>query len=133
VATSVEQLQQVPLLSGLGKKDLERLAGTLRERTFPAGHTVTEEGKNGVGFFVIESGDATVTRNGQEVRKLGPGDYFGEIALITPEGTRTATIVADTELKCHGLTAWDFKAIVEAQPTLAWGMLETLAKRLGEN
>ena len=132
MATSVEQLQQVPLLSGLEKKDLERLSKSLRERTFPAGHTVTEEGKSGVGFFVIESGEATVTRDGQEVRKLGPGDYFGEIALITPEGARTATIVADTELKCHGLTPWDFKAIVEAQPTMLWGMLETLATRLGE-
>jgi CRP-like cAMP-binding protein len=132
VATSVEHLQRVPLLSGLGKKDLERLAEALRERTFPAGHAVTEEGKSGVGFFVIESGEATVTRNGQEIRKLGPGDYFGEIALITPEGTRSATIVADTELKCHGLTPWDFKAIVEAQPTLAWSMLETLATRLSE-
>jgi CRP-like cAMP-binding protein len=73
-----------------------------------------------------------VSRNGQEVRKLGPGDYFGEIALITPEGARTATIVADSELKCQGLTPWDFKAIVEKQPTMMWGMLETLAKRLGE-
>lgn len=132
MATSVEHLQHVPLLSGLGKKDLERLAKTLSERTFPAGHKVTEEGKNGVGFFVIESGEATVTRNGQEVRKLGPGDYFGEIALITPEGARTATIVADTELKCQGLTAWDFKPVVEAQPTMAWALLETLAKRLVE-
>jgi CRP-like cAMP-binding protein len=132
VATSVEHLRQVPLLSGLDKKDLERLAGTLRERTFPAGDTITEEGKRGVGFFVIESGEATVTRDGQVVRKLGPGDYFGEIALITPEGARTATIVADTDLKCHGLTPWEFKPVVEAQPTLAWALLETLAKRLGE-
>ena len=132
MAASVDQLKQVPLLASLGNKELESLSRSLRERTFPAGHTVTEEGKSGVGFFLIESGEATVSRDGQELRKLGPGDYFGEIALITPEGARTATIVADTELKCHGLAPWDFKAIVENQPAVMWGMLETLASHLAE-
>jgi len=94
-----------------------------------AGSTVVGEGKTGAGFFVIESGEATVSVHGSERGKLGPGDYFGEIALID-EGARSATVTADSELRCYGLTSWEFRPLVEGNASIAWKLLETMAKRL---
>jgi CRP-like cAMP-binding protein len=127
-----EHLKQVPLFSELSNKELKSIAQSMAERTFSAGSHVMEEGKSGVGFFVIDEGTATVSVGGREVRKLGAGDYFGEIALVTKK-PRTATIVADTDLHCHGLTAWDFKALVEKNDTMSWKLLETIAERLAES
>ena len=101
-------LKRVPIFSDLDGKELERIASSMKQRTFNAGDTVTSEGKTGVGFFVIEDGEATVTVGGEERRRLGPGDYFGEVALLN-ESARTATITADTELRCYGLTSWEFR------------------------
>ena len=70
-----------------------------------------------------------MTRDGEQLAMLGPGDYFGEIALID-DGPRSATVTADTELRCWGLTSWEFKPIVETNAEIAWKLLEALAKRL---
>jgi CRP/FNR family transcriptional regulator, cyclic AMP receptor protein len=129
MAISPEQLKHVPLFSELDDRELKSIASSLRERSFDAGTTVTEEGTSGIGFFVIEDGTATVSVGGSEVRKLGAGDYFGEIALMA-KGPRSATIVADTDLHCYGLTAWDFRALVDANESMSWKLLETLAERL---
>ena len=125
----VELLRRVPLFTDFDKGDLERLARSFKERTFEAGHTVAEEGKGGAGFFVIESGEASVSVRGEERAKLGPGDYFGEIALID-DGARSATITADSDLRCYGLASWEFRPLVESSASIAWQLLETLAKRL---
>jgi CRP/FNR family transcriptional regulator, cyclic AMP receptor protein len=131
-ATSpVQALTRVPLFSGLGKDDLERLSQQMKERTFPEGSMVTSEGAGGAGFFVIADGNATVTIGGEERARLGPGDYFGEIALID-EGMRSATITAATNLRCYGLTVWEFRPFVEEHPQVAWALLQTLARRLRE-
>ena len=124
-------LRRVPLFRDLERRELEDIANSMKERTFPAGRTVTDEGKGGVGFFVIEEGSATVSVQGEERGTLGPGDYFGEIALIA-ESPRTATIVADTDLRCHGMTFWDFRPLVEENGRIAWKLLQVLAKRLSE-
>src|SRR5262245_26921701 len=100
----------------------------MKERTFTAGDTVTAEGSSGVGFFVIESGDARVTIGGEERRRLGPGDYFGEVALLN-ESARTATITAESDLKCYGLTSWEFRPLVEMQPSIAGKLLQAMSKR----
>jgi CRP/FNR family cyclic AMP-dependent transcriptional regulator len=125
----VELLERVPLFADFDRGDLQRLARTFKERTFAAGHTVASEGKSGAGFFVIASGEATVTVHGSERARLGPGDYFGEIALID-DGARSATITADSELRCYGLTSWEFRPLVEANASIAWKLLETMAKRV---
>jgi len=125
----VELLQRVPLFADFDKGDLERLARSFKERTFEAGSTVAAEGKGGAGFFVIESGEASVSVRGEERGKLGPGDYFGEIALID-DGARSATVTADSDLRCYGLTSWEFRPLVESNASIAWQLLETLAKRL---
>jgi CRP-like cAMP-binding protein len=130
-ADMVSTLRRVPLFSKLADKDIKRLAKNLTERSFPAGHEVATEGREGVGFFVIESGEASVSVGGDHVRKLGPGDYFGEMALID-QGPRSATVVADTELRCRGLTAWAFRPFVEGHGEVAWPLLEALVARLRE-
>jgi CRP-like cAMP-binding protein len=129
VANRLELLRRVPLFSDLEERDLEAVANTLREVTFRAGQEVTTEGGGGVGFFIIEEGQATVTVHGTERGKLGPGDYFGEVALIA-RTDRTATITADTELRCLGMTSWDFRPIVEANGTIAWKLMQALARKL---
>jgi CRP-like cAMP-binding protein len=117
------------MFSGLEDDDLERLGRQMKERRFTEGSAVTSEGAGGAGFFVIVDGNATVSVGDEVVGQLGPGDHFGEIALID-EGTRSASIVAATDLTCYGLTVWEFKPFVEEHPQVAWAMLKTLARRL---
>jgi CRP-like cAMP-binding protein len=122
-------IQQVPLFSDLDKKDLQGLASSMKERTFEEGDTVASEGQTGVGFFIIDEGEATISVKGEERATLGHGDYFGEVALID-DGARTATITAKTPLKCYGITSWEFRPLVEQNADLAWKMLQTMAKML---
>ena len=125
----VELLQRVPLFADFERGELQRLARSFKQRIFETGSTVALEGKTGAGFFVIESGEASVSVHGAERAKLGPGDYFGEIALID-DGARSATVTADSELHCYGLTSWEFRPLVEGNASIAWKLLETMAKRL---
>jgi CRP/FNR family transcriptional regulator, cyclic AMP receptor protein len=123
----VELLKRVPIFQDLERRELERVAASMKQRTFNAGQAVTTEGRSGVGFFVIEDGQANVTVGGENRRKLGPGDYFGEVALLT-DSPRTATIMAETDLRCYGMTSWDFKPLVESHSGIAWKLLQAMAK-----
>jgi CRP/FNR family cyclic AMP-dependent transcriptional regulator len=132
MATAPEEaLRNVPIFAGLDDDDLERLARQMKERRFREGADVTTEGAGGAGFFVIIEGNASVSVMGELRATLGPGDYFGEIALID-EGTRSASITAATDILAYGLTAWEFRPFVEEHPQVAWAMLQTLARRLRE-
>jgi len=124
---SVDLLRRVPLFSDLDDHELEQIAPSFKERTFDAGAVIAEEGKGGVGFFVIEDGTAKITVRGKERATVGPGGYFGEIALID-DGPRTATVTAEGELRCYGLTSWEFRPLVEANSTIAWKLLQAMAK-----
>jgi CRP/FNR family cyclic AMP-dependent transcriptional regulator len=126
---SVDLLKRIPLFAGLDQRELKRLRSSFNERTFDAGEPVAVEGEAGAGFFVIESGEAVVTVHGDERGRLGPGDYFGDVAMID-QGDRTATIQADSDLKCYGLTFWDFRPLVESDARIAWPLLQAMAKRL---
>jgi CRP-like cAMP-binding protein len=125
----IELLRRVPLFADLERRELEQVAQSMKERVFRSGEAVAQEGSGGVGFFVIAEGRAKVSVRGQERAALGPGDYFGEIALID-EGQRSATITATSELICHGLTLWDFRPLVEGDGRIGWKLLQTLAARL---
>jgi CRP/FNR family transcriptional regulator, cyclic AMP receptor protein len=130
VPNAGEALKQVPLFSDLNGRQLRRLAGKLTERQFEPGTTVVREGKmSGVGFFIVVSGEATVTYSGRTIAKLGPGDYFGELALIA-ERERTATVTADTRLNCLELPMWDFRELVQGDGELAWKLLQHVVTML---
>ena len=126
---SVETLQSVPLFAGLDKKELQVIAETMRERRFADGETVIEQGAGGAGFFVVEEGTADVSVDGAPRGSIGPGDFFGEIALLTGSD-RTATIVATSDMLCYGMTPWDFRPLVESNSTIAWKLLTAMAEKL---
>jgi pyruvate,water dikinase len=126
---SAETLMRVPLLSNLPGADRDAIARLFTERTFAPGETVTKEGADAAAFYLIESGTATVTVGGVFRRTLGAGDHFGEIALIDGRA-RSATVTADGELVCQGITLWDFQPLVQRNPTMAWTLLQTLAGML---
>jgi CRP-like cAMP-binding protein len=128
MSAPVEALRQVPLFSNLDEKDLDQLSRQMHERRFPEGAEVTTEGATGAGFFVIVEGNADVSIGGEHRTTLGPGDHFGEVALID-DGVRSASITAATDLLCYGLTPWEFRPFVEEHPQVAWALLETLARR----
>ena len=126
---SVDMLKKVPLFAGLDDKELGQIASSMRERRFNAGDSVTQEGAGGVGFFVVEEGEADVTVGGETRGSVGPGDYFGEIALIN-ESPRTATLTARTDMVCYGMTPWDFRPLVESNSTIAWKLLTAMAEKM---
>jgi CRP-like cAMP-binding protein len=128
---NAESLKQVPLFAELSNRDRKQLADAMHERTFPAGREVTTEGENGLGFFVVADGTATVSVDGTARRSLGPGDYFGEMAIIDG-GTRSARVTADSDLTCYGMTAWNFRPFLKDHPDLVWALLQTLVARLRE-
>jgi CRP/FNR family transcriptional regulator, cyclic AMP receptor protein len=135
VAVEVDALSQVPLLAGLERPELERLAGQFKEHTFPQGASITREGERGarvLAFFVIAEGTASVDVGGETRAMLGPGDHFGEIALFYDE-PRSATVTAETNLRCFALGAWEFRPFVEANPGIAWPIMESMAQRLADN
>jgi CRP-like cAMP-binding protein len=98
-----DALSRAALFSGMSVRDRRRLAASMTERTFAAGSVVTEVGRGGIGFFIIGEGTATVHLGGEERQTLGPGDHFGEVALID-EGTRSARVTADTVLRCFRMS-----------------------------
>lgn len=124
-----EELRRSPLFAELSRREIGRLAAAMSERTFPAGTEVTTEGEVGVGFFLIAQGEAIVSVGGKEAWRLGPGDHFGEIALIV-EGARTASVTAETELRCHAMSSWEFRRLAETNAAFSWRLLQSMARRL---
>ena len=121
---TADLLAGVPFLGGLDRKHLERLARDFTERTFAAGSVAVREGdERGIGFFVVVEGQGTVTVGDKQVATVGPGDYFGEVALIS-DRVRTATVTATTDLRCLVMTMWDFRAFVQGDAEVAWKLLE---------
>jgi CRP-like cAMP-binding protein len=128
--TDARALRQVPLFSGLDDKALHQLEGMLQDDVFPAGKEIAAEGKEGLGFFfIIDSGTATVSRGGQAINNLGPGDWFGELALIA-KTPRTATVTANEEMRCRTLAGFQFRPFVKEHGDVAWAILEVLVERL---
>jgi CRP-like cAMP-binding protein len=128
-APSRDLLHGVPLFAGTDEMFLDRLAEEFNPRTYGPGELIAEEGERGRTFFVIESGEAAVLVHGNEVRRLGPGDSFGEMALVD-KTARSATVRADTEVRGYQLPVFSFRPIVESHPEVAWALLEALAQRV---
>jgi CRP/FNR family transcriptional regulator, cyclic AMP receptor protein len=125
-------LRSVPLFSELDDKALGQLEAMLQTHVFAAGEEVAVEGETGLGFFfIIDSGNATVSQDGKAINSLGPGDWFGELGLIA-KGPRTATVTANDELRCRTLASFQFRPFVRAHADVAWTMLQTMVERIGQ-
>jgi CRP-like cAMP-binding protein len=126
---SADLIRGVPLFSDLDDKTVENLALEFVERRFNEGVEIATEGVDGLNFFIVESGEATVTVHGEAVGTLGPGSSFGEVALVD-KSARSATVTAASPIVAYALPVWSFRPFVEHRPELAWKLLEILAERL---
>ncbi len=132
MADRVSQLKRVPLFAHLADAHVQRIVNSARERRFEPGAPIVSAGETGQGFYLILEGRAEVQRGGRTIRALGPGDYFGELALLRDQ-PRSATVVARDPTTCLALTRWDFKGILDANPALAVQLLETVAHRVHDD
>jgi CRP/FNR family transcriptional regulator, cyclic AMP receptor protein len=120
-------LRSVPLFADLDDLELARVASLFKERRFADGEIVIQQGSGAAAFFVIDAGTAKVLVDGTERRTLGPGEHFGEMALLDA-GTRTATVIASGPLACSGVTFWDFQPLVEENGVIGWKLLQSLIR-----
>jgi len=117
------------LFGPLKKRALRQIASAARIAVHNPGQEVTAEGDGGVASHLVLEGPGNVSVKGKSLGKIGPGDYFGEIALID-EGARSATITANEELVTYGLTFWDFRPLVQENAAICWKLLQFMVGRL---
>lgn len=127
----LDLLGQVPLFRDLSKKDLTRVLETAKETLHREGASVITEGRGGVGFHLITEGKAKVLRAGRTVATLGPGEFFGEMALVD-DAPRSASVIAETDLSTVVISKWEFRPLLKHHPELAWKMIEHLVARVRE-
>jgi CRP-like cAMP-binding protein len=125
----VGQLSRVPLFSDCSQRDLRTIARVVKDIDHGKGTVIAREGEPGVGLFVIVDGTADVTIGGKKKSSLGPGDFFGEIALLDG-GPRTATVTATSDIQLLGLTEWVFRGLMQEHPAIAVKTLQQMATRL---
>ena len=128
-AAITAKLANVPIFSGCSKRELALIARAAKEVVHRQGTTVAREGERGIGLFLILEGQCEVTIGGKRKAKLGPGDFFGEIALLDG-GPRTASVTALTNVKLIGITGWVFRGLLMEHPSIALKTLEAVAGRL---
>jgi CRP-like cAMP-binding protein len=128
--TSVALLASVPLFSGLSRRHLRRLATVASETRFGPGRVIVQRGTRGNAFFVIVEGEAKVTVSGSKTAaKLGPGDFFGELAVLDG-GPRTASVVAESRVVAIRIMRSDLRKLLRQEPDVAITLLEEVARRL---
>jgi len=125
----VELIKKVPLFAGCSKGELEQIAQIADEIDLNEGKEMTQQGSRGREFFVLLEGEADVTKDGQSINKLGAGDFFGEIALVS-DSPRTATVTATSPVRALVITDRSFRRLLEEQPEIQTKVLQALAKRL---
>jgi CRP-like cAMP-binding protein len=131
--TKVDALAKAPLFAELSKQELGELAKATEDLEVEEGKVLTREGDLGREFFVIVDGDVSVTQDGKEIRRLGPGDFFGEIALIYENARRTATVTAASDLRFFVLTRQSFRSLLEHQPEIEDKVMAALEERLSSD
>jgi CRP-like cAMP-binding protein len=125
----VVEIKQAKLFQGLPDSELRSLEKQMKVVKHPAGHEIVVKGDNGVGFMVILDGTVTVSTVQGKSRKLGPGDSFGEIALLDHEG-RSANIKADTDVSLATIPEWNFKPFLKEHPEVSYRLLQVLSQRV---
>ena len=128
----VELLKNAPLFAECSKSELRALASSADELDLREGTVITREGRAGREFFVLIEGTARVTKNGKTVAQLGPGDWFGEIALLT-NSPRTATVTATSAVDVLVITDRSFRRTVETMPSIALKILSSVGDRLARD
>jgi CRP/FNR family cyclic AMP-dependent transcriptional regulator len=129
MASKLDLLAEIPMFSACTKKELRDIAGVSDRVSALEGEILSKEGQPGREFFVIAKGKAKVTINGEEVAVLGPGDFFGEMALLD-QGPRSATVVATTPLTVYVIAAKEFGDLIDRVPFVARKILRGLSQRL---
>jgi CRP-like cAMP-binding protein len=124
-------LSSVDLFQGLSKRELQRLMATAKELTFAEGDTVVNEGDEDGHFYLLLDGSAHIVRGRKTLATLGPGDYFGEIALIDGE-PRSAAVVTTSPVRALTLARWNFKPLLEEQPSITRKLLVEMCRRVRE-
>jgi CRP/FNR family transcriptional regulator, cyclic AMP receptor protein len=124
-------LRSVGLLAGMPDRELDRIAQQMREVRHTAGTEITVQGREGVGFMLILDGQAEVRTLDGRTRTLGPGDHFGEMALLD-QGGRSATVTATTDLVLAAIAEWNFKPFLLEYPEVAYRLLQELSRRVRE-
>jgi CRP-like cAMP-binding protein len=127
--SKIDLIKRVPLFSSASKKELEEIASLADEIDLPEGRQVIVEGDTGHEFFVLVEGTADVERGGKKVASIGPGDFFGEIALIA-KTPRSATIRTTSPVRALVITDRAFRQLLDLSPQIAVGVLTALAERL---
>ena len=125
---TADEILAIPLFAGASDAAFERMARSAGEMTSEAGQTLALEGDPGSGMFVILDGTVSVEWRGGSV-ELGPGDFFGELTLLAPGGTRIARVRASSQVTCLAIPRDDALALVESEPTVALAMLKEIARR----
>lgn len=127
--TALQALRSVPIFSSCSDRELRAIARVGKEVTFDAGDVIYHEGHMGLGLHVVLEGETKVQIRGRTRRKLGPGAFFGEIALLDG-GPRTATVVAETPVRAWTVPSWNFTSLLNDHPKLAVKILEEVSARL---
>jgi CRP-like cAMP-binding protein len=127
--SKLDLLAQVRMFSSLNKKELRQIARVAEQVKVSAGTEIVREGTPGHEFYLVVSGQAAVRRNGRKVATLGPGSYFGEMALLD-RGPRSATVVADTDMELVLLGQREFMGVLDDVPALSHKLLVSMAARL---
>ena len=122
-------LKRAKLFEGLPESEVRSIEKQMKTVHHPAGHEIVVRGENGVGFMVILDGTVSVSTVQGKTRKLGPGDSFGEMALLDHEG-RSATIKADTDVSLATIPEWNFKPFLKEHPEVAYRLLQVLSQRV---
>ena len=125
----IEHLQQVPLFASCSRKDLQLVARRAEDVSVPAGKALISEGETGHEFFVILDGNAKITRQGRKIANIGPGDAFGELALLE-KAPRNSTVIAETDMELVVLGQREFAGLIDEVPGFARKLLAGMAKRL---
>ena len=123
------QIKEAKLFQGLPETELRSLEKQMKTVKHPAGHEIVVKGENGVGFMIILDGTVTVSTVQGKSRKLGPGDSFGEMALLDHEG-RSANIKADTDVSLATIPEWSFKPFLKEHPEVSYRLLQVLSQRV---
>jgi CRP-like cAMP-binding protein len=122
-------LRAVPIFSSCSRKEIAAIARIAKEVNFDPGVEICREGETGIGLHIVVEGETKVQIGGRTRRRLGPGAFFGEVAVLDG-GPRTATVIAETPVRTLSIPSWSFRTLLRSQPSLSTKMLEEVCRRL---